>query len=495
MGSDYIVELRKISKYFPGVVALRGVTLGIKQGEILGLVGENGAGKSTLMRILSGAIIPDEGEIYIEGQKVRLASPRDARNFGIYMVQQELSLIPSLSVEDNIVLGSESKRTFGVLDGVKNNIRTAEALKIVNLQIDSSVKVESLSLAVRQLIEIARNVSQNPKILVLDEPTTAISADDVERLFSVLKDLKEKGVTVVLITHQIEEILRIADRVAVLRDGQLVDIFSKGVTREEIIFSMIGQSLDNFIPEHESKAGHVLLKVEGATIPGKFYGISLSVHEGEIVGIFGLKGAGKSELALAIFGALPLESGRIVINGEEALMRCPLDAIKKGIGFLTEDRKATGLFLDLPIRDNMVAASYDKLISKLGVIDLKTEKEIARKYIIELGIKTPTIIQKVKLLSGGNQQKVLIARWLLRESRVLILDEPTRGIDVGAKHEVYLKIEELAYQNKGIVLISSEIDEILRLSGTIVVMKEGRFKGIFRRNEVTRETLMALAAG
>ncbi|MDI7247007.1 MAG: sugar ABC transporter ATP-binding protein [Bacillota bacterium] len=492
------VEMRGIYKSFPGVSALRGVNLEIRKGEILAIVGENGAGKTTLMRILCGADTPDKGEIAVDGKLVNVRSPRQAQELGIFMVQQELSLVPSMSVMENIVLGREARvGPGGILDARRNSQQAIAALELLGLDIDLQTRVRGLDVATQQMVEIARNLARSPKVLIMDEPTAALSAPEIEKLFLVLKNLRRSGVSVVFISHKLEEILRLSDRVMVLRDGQTVGTLqTEQTTRQDLISMMVGRSITEQVrtPSRLGR-GADALRVEGISRKGKFRDISFAVQDGEVLGLFGLKGSGRTEVARAIFGADSIDTGRVLVRGQEVRLHSPVDAANRGLGFLTEDRKSQGLFLNLSVKDNITIANLSCVCSQAGIINERREAGVAHEYIRRLGIKAPSIFQRVKYLSGGNQQKVLLARWVFRGSHVLILDEPTKGIDVGAKREVYLLIDELARRGLAVIVISSEIEEILAVSDTIVVMRAGTVSAVLPRDQAETEVIMHYAAG
>lgn len=495
---NHIIEMINITRSYPGVLALKNVSVAINKGKILGLVGENGAGKSTLMKILCGADQPDQGEILIEGEKVILSNPRTAREYGIFMVQQELSLIPPLRVVDNIVLGEESKKTyFNILRNKENLSKAKEALNIIGLNINPNQKVSELDIATQQMIEIARNLIQKPKVLILDEPTAALSVNETKRLLNILKNLRDKGVAIIFISHKLDEVIQIADDITVMRDGMNIGtVPAKSVDRNKLISMMIGQEIEEQIPQRSSLLlGKKILVVDKASVKGKFSNISFEVHAGEVIGMFGLKGSGRSDVAMAIFGAIPLDEGKIIIKNREEKFKSPKDAINSGVGFLSEDRKTLGLFLGLSVKNNISISNMSEISNKRGVIFSNKENIISNEFIQRLSIKTPTEKQKVRFLSGGNQQKVLIARWLFKGCDLLILDEPTKGIDVKAKHEIYMHIHELALNQKGILMISSEIEEILAICDKVIIMKSGIISAILNREEATRELLMHYAAG
>ncbi|MEW6227264.1 MAG: sugar ABC transporter ATP-binding protein [Bacillota bacterium] len=492
------IEMRGIYKSFPGVSALQHVSLEVRKGEILAVVGENGAGKTTLMKILCGADVPDKGQIRVDERVVSIRNPRQAQELGIFMVQQELSLVPSMSVTENILLGREVRaRVGGILDTKENLKQAAHALRLLGLEIDLQARVRTLDVATQQMVEIARNLARNPKVLIMDEPTAALSVPEIQKLFLVLRNLRDSGVSIIFISHKLEEVLQLSDRVTVLRDGQTVaTLQTSQTTRQDLISMMVGRSIKEQMPSRLRPAtGAEVLKADKISKKGKFRDVSLTVHAGEVVGIVGLKGSGRTEVATAIFGADSLDSGRLLVQGKEVRFRSPVDAASHGLGFLTEDRKSLGLFLSLPVKDNISVANLSNVCSRVGVVNAKHEKEVADEYVRRLTIKAPSVLQKVKFLSGGNQQKVLLARWMFRGSRVLILDEPTKGIDVGAKREVYSLVDELARHGIGVVVISSEIEEILAVSDTIVVMRAGTVSAVLSRERAETKLIMHYAAG
>jgi ribose transport system ATP-binding protein len=493
-----IIDMQNICRSFPGVDALKSVNLKIHEKEILGFVGENGAGKSTLMKILCGADTPTDGQILFYGKPVSLRTPKQSQEHGIFMVQQELSLVPSMTVMENLLLGSESAGKFLGHLKQKENLKIAyQALQDVGLTIHPLTTVAKLSVATQQMVEIARNLIHDPKVLILDEPTAALSKPEIDRLFSILRELRAKGVGIIFISHKLEEILELVDTITVQRDGCMVKTFpAKNVTRSELISLMVGRTLESQIPRHNiANRGEELLRVEHVSRANQFQDISFKVNAGEIVGMFGLKGSGRSEVATAVFGGTQLDEGRVLIRGNQVNFKSPKDAIDNGMAFLTEDRKSLGLFLGMPVKDNICVSNLEGISAAKGIINPKLELEVSKEYVQRLGVKTPSVHQIIKYLSGGNQQKVLLARWIYRGSDILILDEPTKGIDVGAKHDIYLLMSDLSAQGKGIVMISSEIDEILAISDIIVVMRMGHISAVLKRNETSREEIMNYAAG
>ncbi len=491
----FLLEMRDISKAFPGVQALSDVTLQLGRGEVLGLVGENGAGKSTLVKILAGAHLADAGQLLIEGQPVTIASPQAALRHGVAIIYQEFNLVPDMSVAENIFLGREPRTKFGLMDYRALWQQAREWLDLLEAPINPKTLVRELSVANQQLVEIAKALSQDARILVMDEPSAALTEHELENLFNQIRQLKAKGVSIIYISHRLEELFEIADRCTVLRDGQhVVTDYVKNLDRNSLIKHMVGRELSEQMPKIAVKPGKELLRIAGFERAGVLEHISLAVFEGEILGIAGLVGAGRTELARAIFGADPVEEGRIYVGGEEVTIRCPRDAIDLGIGLVPEDRKLQGLILELAVRENMTLANLDE-IRNMGLLSLGKEQEVAKRYIEQLGLRPPYPERRTKDLSGGNQQKVVLAKWLFTNSQVLIFDEPTRGIDVGAKAEIYNLMNELVKHQKAVIMISSELPEVLGMSDRILVMHQGRIAGELAREEATQERIMHLATG
>lgn len=494
---NYVLEMRNISKNFPGVKALNNVNFFVKKGEVHALLGENGAGKSTLMKILSGTYMPDNGEIFIEGEKVTFSHPLDGIRHGIAVIYQELNLVPTMNAIDNVLLGHEiSKNGF-----IREKENKEEALKWLNLVGKDIIKnynipVSELSVAQQQMVEIAKALSLNAKILVMDEPSATLTDKELDKLFSIIRELKNKGVTIIYISHRLEEIFYICDRATVLRDGNYINTVEiKDVDKNKIISMMIGRDLKNtFPPKTNIVKQDVLLSVKNLNIGKKIKNVSFDLHAGEILGVFGLVGSGRTELMRAIIGADKYDNGIIILEGKKVCFKHPKESIKMGIGFATEDRKEQGLFLNLDIKSNISMACLEKF-KKNGIIDSRKEVKNALEYINELNIKTPSIYKNVNELSGGNQQKVVLAKWLSTNSKILILDEPTHGIDVGAKYEIYTLMNKLAEKGFGIIMISSELPEILGMSDRIIVMHEGRITGQLKREEANESTVMHYATG
>ncbi|MFQ3549873.1 MAG: sugar ABC transporter ATP-binding protein [Armatimonadota bacterium] len=491
-----LLEMKNISKSFPGVRALDNVSFKVAQGEVHALIGENGAGKSTLMKILAGAYSADSGEIILNKRKLHLKSPQQAIEEGISIIYQEFNLVPSLSVAENLFLGREPLvKKSNVINYSKLYSDTKKILNEIGLDINPKINVEDLSIAQQQMVEIAKATSRNSKIIAMDEPSATLTEHELERLFELIRKLKNNGVSIIYISHRLEEMFEIADRVTVLRDGLYID--TKNIldtNREEVIKMMVGRELGEAIPKKFAELGKTLLEIKNLSKKGVVENISFNVKAGEIVGLVGLVGAGRTETARLIFGADKKTTGDIFINGEKVNIKSPVDAISKGIGLVNEDRKAQGLVLGMSVKENISLAYLDKL-SLLGFIKASDEKSESAKYVNDLQIKTPSIDQEVQNLSGGNQQKVVLAKWLITNPKILIFDEPTRGIDVGAKTEIYQLMNRLAEAGNAIIMISSELPEVLGMSDRIIVMHEGKIAGELSREEATQEKIMHLATG
>ena len=494
--SPPLLELRGVSKRFPGVVALDDVSFELRRGEVHMLVGENGAGKSTLVKILSGIYQPDAGEILLDGRAVTLRDPHTAQQLGISTVHQELNLVPHLDVGRNIFLGREPLRGPGGVVDWPELYRAARAqLAALGLAIDPRTRVRRLGVALQQMTEIAKALVAQARVLILDEPTAAITAEEAEQLFAIVDKLRDQGTAIVFISHHLEDATRIGDRATVLRDGRLVATVPMAGTRpRDLIRMMVGRELTQQFPKQPSNPGPVALKVEGLSRRGVLHDVSLTVRRGELLGIAGLVGAGRTELARAIFGIDPIDGGRIEIDGRPVRIGSPSAAIRRRLALLPEDRKQQGLVLPLSVADNLAIAAPDKLRAPAGLVPPASRVRVARRFIDALRIKTPSARQKVMLLSGGNQQKVVLAKWLLTEADIFIFDEPTRGIDVGAKVEVYTLMNELLANGAAIIMISSELPEVLGMSDRVVVMRGGRIVAELDRDEATQEVVMTHAA-
>ena len=491
--------MRGVVKTFPGVKALDHAQLQLRPGTVHALMGENGAGKSTLMKCMFGIYHMDEGEVIYEGEKVEIKGPLDALNRGIAMVHQELQPIPERSIGENIYVGRYPTKQFGpvtVIDHEKMYADAAKVLKEVHLNFDPKAKLGSLSVSQMQLVEIAKAVSADCKVLILDEPTSSLTAAEVEALFTIVDELRAKGVSIVYISHKMDEILRISDEVTIMRDGQYIGTWqAKGLTTDFIITKMVGRELSNLYPPRENVPGEVVFEVKDFTSinPKSFRNATFNVRKGEILGVAGLVGAQRTELMEGLFGLRAHTKGTITYKGQELKIDQPRDAIKSGIAMLTEDRRATGILGVLSIADNVSIASLDQyLIGGIMLDDGKIEK-LVQDNVAKLSIKTPSSKTQIQTLSGGNQQKVLISRWLANDPDVFILDEPTRGIDVGAKYEIYCIIAELAKQGKSIIMMSSEMSELIGMSDRIMVMCDGRVTGFIDGDKANQENIMALA--
>ena len=497
--SEYRLEMRGVCKSFPGVKALDHAQLCLHPGKVHALMGENGAGKSTLMKCMFGIYSMDEGEIYYEGKKVTIKDPLEALKMGIAMVHQELQPIPARTIGENIFLGRYPMKKFlgfiPVVDHEKMYADTAALLKKVRMNFDPRQKVGELSVSQMQSVEIAKAVSANCKVLILDEPTSSLTANEVEALFRIIEDLKADGVSIVYISHKMDEILRISDEVTIMRDGHYIGTWDcKGLTTDFIISKMVGRELTNLYPERHNVPGEVVFEVEDFTSinPRSFRHVNFNVRKGEILGFAGLVGAGRTETMRLVCGADPMDAGVIRVNGKEAKIRSPKDAVRYGIGYLSEDRKRYGLCLNLSVTDNTVLPSLEQLFRGPFVNDGKADRH-AQDYVEKIRTKTPNTRARVGSLSGGNQQKVVISKWLLRDCDVLIFDEPTRGIDVGAKSEIYKLMTQLAEEGKAIIMISSDMPELLRLSDRVIVMCEGHVTGELDISEATQESIMTYA--
>lgn len=492
----FLVEMKGIEKRFPGVYALKGVQFDLRPGEVHALMGENGAGKSTLMKIMSGIYARDGGDMFVDGKPVAPDSPRAAQDLGIGIIHQELSLMRDLTAAQNVLIGREPRRSLGRLDEPALNRKTAEIFASLNLDMDPRTPVGTQTIARQQLIEIAKALSYNPRVLIMDEPTAALNDAEISELFTVVRKLKATGVGIVYISHRMDEIKRIADRVTVLRDGTYIDtVDAHDTPLSKIIQLMVGREVTQLTPDiPDTSRNPIALDVRNLSRGKEVRNVSFDLRKGEILGFAGLMGAGRTEVARIIFGADRREGGEIEVHGKQANIKSPADAVAAGIGYLSEDRKHFGLAVDMNVRANVAMTSLPQFSNRFGVLDERAMKVTAQDYIKQLGIRTPSDVQDVRLLSGGNQQKVVIAKWLLRDCDVLIFDEPTRGIDIGAKSEIYALLEDLAAQGKAIIVISSELPEVMRLSHRIAVMCEGRLTGILPGGATTtQEHIMELA--
>jgi ribose transport system ATP-binding protein len=493
MDSVPLLEMKGITKRFPGVLALNNVNFTVMPGEVLALVGENGAGKSTLMKILGGAYIADVGEIFLNGERVILRNPKDAIEKGINVVHQELILAPHLSAAENILMGMYPHSNPVTVDWKRLYQKASEVVEGLGVDINVKKPVRSLSIAQQQIVEIARALQRKSRILVLDEPSAVLGKRDIDMLYSVIRRLKSQGISVVYISHRLEEIFIIADRVTVLKDGAVVgtELTSK-LDTNQLLQMMIGRHIEGIFHREERKMGEPILRVEGLSRSGAFENISFELRKGEILGIAGLVGSGRTEVARAVAGADQPDHGAIYIHGSRVHIRSPRSALSYGIGLLPEDRKTQGLFLNRPLGENISISSLRDYLN-LIYLSLTKERKAVRHYMEELGIRATGPGQLAANLSGGNKQKAIIARWLGAKSKILIFDEPTRGIDVGAKMEIYRLMDQLASEGVGIIMISSEMPEVLGMSNNILVMWRGRIAGYFSREEATEEKVLEAA--
>jgi ribose transport system ATP-binding protein len=496
MTENLLIRIEDLDKSFPGVQALRKAKFDLRTGEVHALMGENGAGKSTLMKVLAGIYQRDSGTIYLDGKPVEIHGPHGARALGIGIIHQELNLMNHLTAAQNMFIGRERKGRTGILlDEKAMNKAAAEMLAALRVDVDPKVKIGDLTVAKQQMVEIAKALSYESRVLIMDEPTAALNDAEIEELFRLIRDLRNKGVGIVYISHKMDELKRISDRVTVMRDGEYIGTLNTAeATVDQVINMMVGRPLQNYVRSGEGASQQpVALEVRNLNQGRTLKDINFRVHKGEILGFAGLMGAGRTEVARAVFGADPVDSGEVTVLGKKVKIRIPKDAVAAGIGYLSEDRKRFGLALGMDVQANTVMATLSRFLGLGAFLKNKAMAVVSDKYIKTLSIKTPNQTQKLKFLSGGNQQKVVIAKWLLRDCDVLFFDEPTRGIDVGAKFEIYKLLQELAEQGKAIVMISSELPEILRLSHRIVVMCEGRITGEVSAQEATQERIMQLA--
>lgn len=489
-----LLEMEHIHKYFPGVHALNDARLSLEAGEVLALIGENGAGKSTLMKVLTGVYQKDEGTIVYNGKQVEIRDTRDSQALGIAIIHQELNLLPDLTVAENIFIGRERMRG-ALLDKRRQNRDTRALLNRLGIDIDPATVVKTLSVARQQMVEIAKALSyENTRVLIMDEPSAALTETEIEELFSFIRELKKKGIGIIYISHRMQELKVIADRITVMRDGQYVGTrITADTPMDEIISMMVGRVVYEPPKQHSAvpDGAPTVLEVRGLR-SRQVKDVSFSLRKGEILGFAGLMGAGRTETMRLVCGADPREAGKIIVRGEEADIRTPRDGVKYGIGYLSEDRKRYGLCLGLAVSENIALPSLERF-TKAAVVSRHGIHRQAHHYRDRINIKTPSLDTQVVSLSGGNQQKVVLAKWLLRDCDVLIFDEPTRGIDVGAKNEIYRLMNQLVREGKSIIMISSEMPELLRMSDRIAVMSEGRLSGILDIEEATQEKIMALA--
>jgi ABC-type sugar transport system ATPase subunit len=492
--------MEKICKSFPGVKALDEVDLEVYKGEVLALVGENGAGKTTLMEILNPHPAPtgfyqqDSGKIYFEGEEIRLRNPLEAQRIGISFIHQHFNLAPNLSVSENILLGREPRKggVLGMVDRKKMERMVSEYLTRLGVKFSANTYIDELGVAQKQMVEIAKALSIDAKLIIMDEPTAPLTDNEIDKLFAIVNKLKKEGITFIFVTHKLNEVFKMCDRIVVLRDGKNAgSLDTKDATEEKITHMMVGRDLKMF-PERKTNIGEKIFEVKNLTKEGLIENVSFEVKKGEILGLYGLVGAGRTETMRAIFGVDKLDEGEIYIGGEKVSIKSPADAINKGLGFVPEDRQQQGLIPLMTIKENITLPVLDR-ISKNKVINGKNEREIVGKYINELKISPDDPVSLVKGLSGGNQQKVVLAKWLASLPKILILDEPTRGIDVGAKAEIHFRISLLALHGLGIIIVSSELPEIMKMSDRILVVAEGRITGEFSRKDATEEKIIGCA--
>jgi inositol transport system ATP-binding protein len=493
--AEFLLTAEDVRKEFPGVVALDNVSFRLKRGTVHALMGENGAGKSTLMKVLAGIYTPDKGVVRLKGAEIRLKSPLDALENGIAMIHQELNLMSLMTVAENIWIRREPLTRFGFVDHGEMELRTEDLFKRLNIHIDPEAKVGDLSVANRQMVEIAKAVSYQSDVLIMDEPTSALTEREVAHLFQIIRGLRSQGIGIVYITHKMNELFEIADEFSVFRDGKYIGTHaSSDVTRDDIIRMMVGREITQMFPKEEVPIGDVRLSVKNLNLKGVFRDVSFEVRAGEILGVAGLVGSGRSNVAETLFGVTPASSGTIEIDGVPVSIDSPTTAIRNRMAFLTEDRKDTGCLLILDVLENMqIAVLQDKFV-KGGFVQEGALSEVCEDMCRKLRIKTPSLSERVENLSGGNQQKVLIGRWMLTKPRILILDEPTRGIDVGAKAEIHRLVCEMARTGVAVIMISSEMPEVLGMSDRIMVMHEGRVTGFLDRAEATQVKVMDLAS-
>ena len=494
--SETFLQMSHITKRFPGVLALSNVDFALRKGEVHALLGENGAGKSTLMKILSGVYQPDEGDIIFEGQPVTFANPLSAQSAGITIIHQEFNLFPELTVEENIFIGREfCKNNRWRLDEKQQRQAAIDILQKLNLNISPETLVADLTVAQQQMVEIAKAISVNAKILIMDEPTAALTETEIDSLFQVTRLLKEQGTGIVYISHRLEELALIADRATVMRDGQFIaTVDYDAVKISDLIAMMVGRDLGNIYPRREPLSQRKpVLEVSGLTRNGVLNNIDFTLYQGEILGFAGLMGAGRTELARAIFGADPIDGGTLKLNGSVTVIKDIPDAIKQGISYLTEDRKKEGLALGLSVERNIMLGNYPEYSDRYGNVDSKRCQKTSEEQVKALRIKTPHLEQAALNLSGGNQQKIIIARWVCKDTDILIFDEPTRGIDVGAKLEIYELMNRLVAKGKSIIMISSELPEVLGMCDRILVMRNGRITGELASDDATQEKIMQYA--
>ena len=492
--NEPILQMEKINKSFPGVRALQDVDFEVHAGEVMVLLGENGAGKSTLIKIMTGAYAKDSGRMILQGREVEIRNPKHAQDLGISAVYQEFNLVPHLNVMENLFLGRYPVTTVGSVDWGQMDQESRAILGELDVNIDPRWSLSELGVAQQQMIEIAKALLLKAQVIIMDEPTSALAPHEIEELFMAINRLKARGVGIIYISHRLEEVFRVGDRVTVLRDGQLVgNVDVADADMDMLIRMMVGRELREKFPKQSAVSSKEALRVVGLNRKGILHDINFSLNKGEVLGIAGLVGSGRTELCRAVFGADRIDSGEIHVHGDRVEIRAPTDAIRAGIGFLTEDRKGQGLVLGEPVKHN-VSLPILKLLSRLGFLNKREEEKLVEGYVRDLRIKTPTIMQAAQFLSGGNQQKVVLAKWLCVHSKILLFDEPTRGIDVGAKVEVYELMNQLTSQGAAVVMVSSELPEVLGMSDRIMVMRDGRLVADIPRGEATQDGILRYAA-
>ncbi|MEJ5310549.1 MAG: sugar ABC transporter ATP-binding protein [Anaerolineae bacterium] len=494
---EVILEVENVSKSFPGVKALDGVSFDLRRGEVHALVGENGAGKSTLMKILSGVYQPDDGIIRYKGKPVTFSDVTQARKAGIAIIYQELNLIPHLSVAANIFIGREPLTRFGTLDEKRMNADAVAMLARLNVALDPTIKLNQLPVSKQQMVEIAKAISFDSEVLIMDEPTSALTESEINELFRIIHTLRDQGVAIIYISHRLDELKHIVDRISIFRDGRSVSTDDyTAISMGEIVNRMVGRKLENkFPPKQNVPTTEKILEVRHIVRTGVLHDISFDLYRGEILGIAGLMGAGRSELGRAIFGADPIDSGEVLMNGHKLSLRSPADAIKAGIAYLSENRKEEGLAVKMTLAENVTMANVLEICRRFGVLSRGQEIEVTQRYVKSLNIRTPRLTQIVNNLSGGNQQKVVVAKWLFCDSKILIFDEPTRGIDVGTKYAIYELIGALAREGRGVIMISSDLPEILGLTDRVLVLHEGKLAATLTTAQTTQEEILNYAAG
>lgn len=488
---EELLRIEGVRKAFPGVVALDNVDFDLHRGEVHVLLGENGAGKSTLIKVLSGAHLPDRGRVLVEGRETVIRDAQDAERQGIATIYQEFNLVPDVTVAENIFLGRQPRR-FGLIDNKRMEADAAKLLERVGVNVSPRAKVRGLGIAQLQMVEIAKALSLDAKVLIMDEPTAVLTTEEVERLFGIARRLRDEGVGIVFITHHLEEIAALGDRVTVLRDGRSVAQVGADEPEDELVRLMVGRSIDEQYPRERPETGEPLLRVRGLTRSGVFHGVDLDVRAGEVVGLAGLVGAGRTEVARAVFGADPYDSGVVEVLGRKLRGGDVSASMGAGIGLVPEDRKGQGLVLDATVEENLGLVTLGPS-SRAGFVDIAGQRSAAARIAEELGVRMSSITQHVRTLSGGNQQKVVIGKWLLADSRVLILDEPTRGVDAGAKVEIYRLVNELTASGHAVLMISSDLPEVLGMSDRILVMAQGRVTGELSAEDATQDDVMSLA--